>query len=373
MLIDNNITSKSQTIVNLFNRYFVNIGHTLASKLNDVEPDSHKKNLKSPTSKLFSFQLHVVNEDVISKIFDNISHKNSTGVDDISAFLIKSVKFDLLKTVTTTVNQSLTTGIFPDHLKLAKVIPLFKKGDPTSINNYRPISLLPALSKIFERVIYNQINNYFTKNNSHYEGQYGFRSKHFTELAALDIIDTITSRIEKGNIPITIYLDLSKAFDTLNHTILLDKLKFYGIQGSSLNLIEDYLKNRKQCVGINNIRSAFTNILAGVPQGSILGPLLFIIYMNDILFASPIFKTIIYADDTTLLANLSDFYLKKVNIKILNNELNKFRLWLRANKLTLNTQKSKFMVFYQPKKRLEIPKIEINNEKNECVEQFDFL
>ena len=143
--------------------------------------------------------------------------------------------------MTTTINRSLTTGIFPDNFKLAKVIRLFKKGDPTSINNYRPISLLPARSKIFERVIYNQVNNYFTLNNFYYEGQYGFCSKHSTELAALDIIDTITRRMEKGNIPITIYLDLSKAFDTLNHTILLDKLKFYGVQGSSLNLIENYL------------------------------------------------------------------------------------------------------------------------------------
>ena len=109
MLIENNITSKTQTIVNYFNQYFVNIGHTLASKLNDVEPDSHKKYLRSPTSKLFSYQL--VNEDAISKIFDTISHKNSTGVDDISTFLIKSVKFDLLKAPTTTVNQSLTNHL----------------------------------------------------------------------------------------------------------------------------------------------------------------------------------------------------------------------------------------------------------------------
>ena len=134
----------------------------------------------------------------------------------------------------------------------------WEKGDPTSINNYRPVSLLPALSKIFERVIYNQINKYFTLNNLCYEGKYGFRSKHSTELAALDIIDTITSCMEKGNIPITIYVDLSKAFDTLNYTIIPDKLKFYGIQGCSLNLIENYLK-----------------------QGSISGLLLFIIYMND--------------------------------------------------------------------------------------------
>ena len=195
-------------------------------------------------------------------------------------------------------------------------------------------------------------------------------------MAALDIIDTITSRIKRGNIPINIYLDLSKAFDILNHKILLDKFKFYGIQGCSLNLIENYLKNRKQCVEIYNIRSALTNILNGVPQGSILDPLLFLIYNNDIPFASTIFKTILYADDTTLLANSSDFYFKniiKVNIKMLINDLNKIKLWLRANKLTLSTQKSKSMLFYQPKKHLEIPKIEINNEQIKCVEQFDFI
>ena len=128
-----------------FNQYFVNIGHTLASKLNDVEPESHKKYLKSPTSKLFSFQ--VVNEDAIKKN-DKIPHKNSTGVNDISTFLIQFVKFELLKAVTTAVKQSLTTGIISDNLKLSKVLPLFKKGDPTSVNNYRPISLLPALSKL---------------------------------------------------------------------------------------------------------------------------------------------------------------------------------------------------------------------------------
>ena len=151
MLIDNNITSMTQTIVNYFNQYFVNILWLQNSTmLNQIHI---KKYFNSPISKLFSFQL--VNEDAISKIFDNIPHKNSTGVDDISTFLIKSVKFDLIKAVTTTVNQSLTTGIFPDNLKLEKGIPLFKNGDPTSINNYRPISLLPALSKIFERVIYN--------------------------------------------------------------------------------------------------------------------------------------------------------------------------------------------------------------------------
>ena len=130
------------------------------------------------------------------------------------------------------------TGIFPDKLKIAKVIPLFKKRDPTLIANYRPISLLPAISKIFERVIFNQMNAYFTLNNLFYDKQYGFRKYHSTELAALNVIDTIVNHMDNGNTPFAVYLDLSKAFDTLNHFILLDKPKFYGFRGTSISLIK---------------------------------------------------------------------------------------------------------------------------------------
>ena len=286
------------------------------------------------------------------------------------------VKSDLLKTLTTIINQSLHTGIFPDKLKIAKVIPLFKKGDPTLIENYRPISLLPAISKIFERVIFNQMNAYFTLNNLFYDKQYGFRKYPSTELAALNVVDTIVNHMDNGNTPFAVYLDLSKAFDTLNHSILLDKLKFYGFRGTSINLIKHYLSNRKQCVEIDRLRSFYINISTGVPQGSILGTLLFIIYMNDLPNASRLFKCIIYADDTTLIANLNDFYAKHdsgLNINILNDELEKRSYWLLVNKLSLNKLKSKFMLFHQPQKRVTIPKLKINNTLIECVDEFNYL
>ena len=160
---------------------------------------------------------------------DNLSTKKSCGIDEISTHLIKSIKSEILGPLTITINQSLVTGIFPNKLKIAKVTPIFKKGDPTVIENYRPISLLPALSKVFECVIYNQINNYFVSNNLYYECQYGFRKKHSTELAALNVVDSIINRMELGHTPIIVYLDLSKAFDTLDHSILINKPKYYRI------------------------------------------------------------------------------------------------------------------------------------------------
>ena len=273
--------------------------------------------------------------------------------------------------MTTAVKQSLTTGIISDNLKLSKVLPLFKKGDPTSVNNYRPISLLPALSKILERVIHNQINNYFTLNNLYYKGQYGFRHKHLTELAALDTITSIMVKRQYTDDHISGLMQSIWYIEPYNFR----QTKILRYSRLFIEFNRKVLKNWKQSLEINNIRSAFTNILTGVLQGSTLGPRLFIIYMSDIPFASTILKTIIYADDTTLLTNLSDFYFKnntKLNMKIINSEFNRIKLWLRANKITLNTQKSQFMLFCQLKKRLEIPKIEINKEKIECVEQFDF-
>ena len=155
---------------------------------------------------------------------DNLSTKKSCGIGELSTHLIKSIKSKILGPLTITINQSLVTGIFPYKLKKVKVTPILKKGDPTVIENYRPISLLPALSKVFERVLYNKINNYFVSNNLYYECQYGFRKKHSTELAALNVVDSIINRMELGYIPITVYLDLSKAFDTLDHSILIINL-----------------------------------------------------------------------------------------------------------------------------------------------------
>ena len=192
-----------------------------------------------------------------------------------------SIKCEISKPLTIIINQSLETGIFPDALKVAKVKPLFKKGDNCCLNNYRPISLLPTISKIFERVMYRptQLYYYFNVNNLLSEQQHGFRSQHSTELASVKLVDFILKEIDNIRdikIPASIFLDLSLNFD-----ILLRKLQHYGIDGNSLNLIKCYLTNRFQYVKFENSDSSLLEVKTGIPQGSILGPLFFSILIND--------------------------------------------------------------------------------------------
>ena len=235
---------------------------------------------------------------------------------------------------------------FPDRLKIAKIIPLLKKEDPHKLDDYRPISLLPAFSKIFVKAVFIQLYEYFNKNNLLYKSQYGFRTLHSTELASLEIIDIIGKDLDNEKLPIGVFLDLSKAFDTLDHTILLDKLLYYGIKGTELAWFKSYLTNRTQFVSYNGTNSRTLSITTGVPQGSILGPLLFIIYMNDIHNASSKFHAILFADDTNLTSTLCSF---DVNIDNncnslqlstnINKELKNKLIWLEINKCHLMLRK----------------------------------
>ena len=200
---------------------------------------------------------------------------------------------------------------------------------------------------------------------------------HSTELAALEFTDRIQENLDKGELPLAIYLDLSKAFDTLDHEILLAKLKYYGILGNNLNWFLSYLSNRSQYVCLDTTESSMLTISTGVPQGSILGPLLFLIYINDIAEATDKFHSILYADDTTLTERLSSFNMiidrNQINNQSLqnniNNELNKIYNWLCVNKLSLNIPKTKFMIFHHRQRNIEniIPEILINKYKIEKV------
>ena len=160
-----------------------------------------------------------ISEEAVMEVLNNLKLKLSCGHDGISSRLLKASKNVICKPLTLIINQTLTSGIFPDTLKIAKIIPLFKKGDRTLLENYRPISILPAISKKIERIMFNQIHSHFSTHNLFYSGQYGFRVNHSTQLAALELIDRITQDLDQGNTPITIFMDLSKAFDTLNHDI----------------------------------------------------------------------------------------------------------------------------------------------------------
>ena len=248
-----------------------------------------------------NFEFSNGNEGEIIKNIDHLPSKSSTGKDQISTNLLKQIKQCITPSLTLIINQMLNTGIFPDSLKLAKVIPLFKKGDDKILSNY----LLSSISKVFEKVIYNKIYCHFDTHNLFYISQYGFRKGFSTELASLELIDRIMIDMDKGKLPYCVFLDLSKAFDTIDHDILLAKLKQYGINGMASQVFKSYLSNRKQYVNFSGTTSGNLSVETGVSQGSILGPLLFNMYINDLSSSTDFLKIISYADDSTLTNTLT--------------------------------------------------------------------
>jgi exonuclease III len=373
-LVNNEIVNNPKDIANEFNDYFVKIGTELASKIESPQNSSFNDYLTTPVRSQFKFKQTNTNE--VIKIIDKLKPKRSHGIDGSSNIILKEIKHELAPCLTKIINQSIESGIFPYRLKIAKVIPIFKNNETNLLCNYRPISVLPSTSKIFERILHTQLQNYFTESKLFYKSQYGFRPNHSTELAALELIDQIIIKMDKNEVPLNIYLDLSKAFDTLDHEILLTKLYYYGIRGQSFELMKNYLADRKQYVEFKDNNSEFSDVTTGVPQGSILGPLLFLIYINDINHASSCFCPVIYADDTTLSTTLNYFSenISDSNIdRKLNTEIEKITKWLKLNKLSLNVQKTKAMIFHTSRRKIRNPKLKIESNDILFVTEFNFL
>ena len=226
-------------------------------------------------------------------------NNSSPGYDNITSKILKYTYENFMHPLLHILNLSLSEGVFPDELKVAKCIPLYKSGNKLLINNYRPVSILPIFSKFFERVMYKRLLSFINRNNLLYKYQFGFRQKHSTNMA---LIDKILEAINDGHLVIGLFIDFSKAFDTLDHNILLQKMYKYGIRGNCLKWFKSYLSERKQFVSYREINSETQTITCGVPQGSILGPLLFLLYMyvNDLVNVSSDLFPILYADDTCL-------------------------------------------------------------------------
>ena len=263
-------------------------------------------------------------------------------------------------------------GKFPDLVQISKVLPIYKKDDDSLFSNYRPISLLPSVSKIFERAIMIQLMEYLEDNKLIHSNQYGFRKFHSTEYAALHLVDYLNYEMDSRRTPVTIHSDLSKAFNCLSHFILLDKLRFYGINEMAYNLIKNYLENRKQFVQFDSYSSKMKSIDKGIPQGSILGPLLFLIYINDIPNSSNFLNFLMYADDTMLHCCLEDIEDENKEFRI-NQELQHVQDWVKINRLSLNVKKTKYMMFHKHNKIVEHLDLHVNNNAIEKVDNFNFL
>ena len=244
-------------------------------------------------------------------------NNSSSGHDEFPPFVGKSCVDAYIEPLTHLINVSLKSGVFPSELKLAKVVPIFKARNTSAINNYRPISV-SFFSNLSEKIVYNHVLDFIDDNNVLYDYQYGFRHSHYTQQVIITFIDRITKSLDKGDIAITILLNLKRAFDTVDHRIFLRKLFAYGIRGTLLKWFESCLTGRTQYVAFNGTYSDIHFVKCGVPQGSILGPLLFILYMDDICSVSKLLFTILYADDTCVMLSGKDL---NDLIAVLNVEL----------------------------------------------------
>ena len=333
------ITDNKQA-ANIFNDYFSSIPSKLVQKLPQTTASFRQYLTSSNPSSLF---LYPTSPQEIKSIIGNIKPKFSAGWDEMPSVILKYLPDMAVQCLCYIFNLSLSQGKFISFFKRAKIIPLYKRGDPKLVSNYRPISLLSSFSKILEKIVYNRLYSFLVRCNIFSNTQFGFRRGHSTSHATTYLIHKITEAFENKQSSLGIFLDLTKAFDTIDHTIMLHKLHHYGIRGTAFEWFKSYLSGRSQQVEISDRVLSDINFLNySIPQGSILGPLLFIIYVNDFSSCLHYSSSVSFADDTSVL--LSEKSLRTLYTKG-NKELININNWLIANKMSINTDKTKYVLF----------------------------
>ena len=310
--------------------------------------------------------------DEVAQACSNLSKKSSQGPHGFKQNVVLNDAEIIAPVLAHLVNSSLSEGICPRNSKIARVTPVYKqKGSKHQYDNYRPISLLSAFSKIMEKLIYDKIFEFLIRHEILFESQFGFRKGHNTTHATLDFIKNVEEALDNGEIAIGVFCDLSKAFDTLDHDVLLLKLNHYGIRGKLNDWFSSYLQGRQQFVDWKGSHSARECIFTGVPQGSILGPLLFLIYINDLPSASNL-KCTLYADDSNLLTRGKEIEQTAFE---LNTQLERISDYFKANKLKLNAKKTKLVCFRKKSQSIDLKNISVylDGEKLEFEEETVFL
>ena len=312
---------------NTLNDFYVNVADGITKTI-PLTPKSSLDYLSDRTrNSLFLFPVTLIE---VNDLINVLNPSKSVGPNSIPIKLLRIIGHSVSPLLALLVNESFQSGIFPDKLKIAKVISLFKKGNPELPSNYRAISLLPVFSKIFEKLMYRRLYKFLEIHKVLYTLQFGFQENHSIDHALVSLTEAIRNTLDNKRLGCGIFIDLQKAFDTVNHRILLSKMEHYGIRGCALEWIKSYLSNRKQYVSVNGSNSNLLPITCGVPQGSVLGPLLFLIYINDLPNASKKLTFYLFADDTNIYyesQDLSDL------IRIVNKELRLVKKWLDSNKL----------------------------------------